>query len=104
MDITNEMIKNGTETFIKTFEQIKKMGTDGDGHKDTCLKLIQEVYPEYTWENLNGLLFALAHAKMIEGLTIVDGQVMEPICPKLTEEAIAEIGTRRETAKQLGQQ
>ena len=100
MTITNKMLAAGADKYLKTFEQIKRMGTFGDGSKESCLKMIQEVYPKYTLNDLNMLLVAMDYAKLIEGLTIIDNQVVEPIRPKLTDKAIAEIEKRREMVKQ----
>ena len=94
MKMTNEMIANGAEKYIKVFEQIEKMAQT-DGSKDSALKLIREVYPNYGWNGLNYLLFVLQKCGRIEGLTIEGTQVMEPIMPKLTETCLAEIEARK---------
>ena len=93
-NITNEAIANGAKKYIKTFEQIEKMAQT-NGSKKSALKLIQEEYPEWTWDNLNVLLIALNYGKLIEGITIEGKQVMEPIMPKLTEKAKSEIEARK---------
>lgn len=94
MKMTNEMIANGAEKYIKTFEQIEKMAQT-DGSKESALKLIREVYPDWTWDNLNVMLIALEYGKLISGLNIEGKQVMEPIMPKLTKEGVAEVEARK---------
>ena len=94
MKMTNEMIANGAEKYIKTFEQIEKMAQT-DGSKESALKLIREVYPNYGWDDLNGMLFILQKGGRIEGLTIEGTQVIEPIMPKLTKEGVAEVEARK---------
>lgn len=94
MKMTNEMIANGAEKYIKTFELIERMAQT-DGSKESALKLIREVYPNYGWDDLNGMLFILQKGGRIEGLNIEGTQVMEPIMPKLTKEGAAEVEARK---------
>ena len=94
MNMVNETIANGAKKYIKTFEQIEKM-TQTDGSKKSALELIREVYPDWTWDNLNVMLIALEYGKLISGLHIEGKQVVEPIMPKLTETCLAEIEARK---------
>ena len=94
--ITNETIANGANMHIRTFEQIKKMKLFFDGSKEWSLNLIQAVYPNWTWDNLNTLLVCLSRTGFIDGLTIENNQVMEPVRPNLTDKARAEIEAKKE--------
>lgn len=83
-NITNDMISSGIKKFINTYAQIEKMG-ESDGRKETCLKLIREVYPNYDFYTMSTTLIVLQRKGMIEGLTIEHGTVVEPILPVITE-------------------
>ena len=93
-NITNDMISSGIKKFINTYAQIEKMG-ESDGHKETCLKLIREVYPNYDFHTMSTTLIVLQRKGMIEGLNIENGCVVEPIKPRLTDKARKEIETRK---------
>ena len=93
--ITNETIANGAKKFIKTFEQIEKIAST-DGSKESALKLIQEVYPDFQFHNMNALLYGLQFSDCISGLTFEKGQIVEPILPVITDKAKAEIEAKKE--------
>ena len=99
MALSKEVTIKGAEIFIDTFETVEQMRQEGDGSKETCLKMIQQVYPRWTWYNLNTLLFCLSYAGLIEGLRIENKEIMEPIRPKLTDKAKAELEERKKVVE-----
>ena len=83
MKITRDMPHGGKRRWRAMYDALEAMGAS-DGTRETALHLWRREFPNADMDILEYALAVFQNIGEIEGVTIVDGHVLEPVRPVLT--------------------